>query len=338
MLSVQDEFLFINSITPKEQRQPHLVTGIGDDAALYTGNSDVEEIVCMDTMIEEVHFTRETMKPFHIGYKALASNISDIAAMGGIPNFYLVSIAIPQQWSEPELKEIYDGMEMLAARYQMDLIGGDTVSSKHSLVITVTVIGRVHNGNHLLRKNAKANDIVFVTGCLGDSAAGLHLLLKHGTNYAFSNEEQALIEKHQLPNPRVEIGQILAKQPRVALNDISDGIASELNEIAAASNATIVIEADKLPRSGQIQKFSKEEQLHWMLNGGEDYELVGTVLEESWLEIEKECRLNNYQITKIGYVKEGPAQVLIMQDGQCSNLQKQGYNHFNFIQQKPPLP
>lgn len=327
-LSIQDEFSFINSITPKKYEQPHLITGIGDDAALYSGNSDVEEIVCMDTMIEEVHFTQQTMKPFHIGYKALASNISDIAAMGGVPTFYLVSIAIPKHWTEDELFQIYKGMESLADRYRMDLIGGDTVSSKHSLVITVTVIGRIQRGKHLLRKNAKEHDIVFVTGCLGDSAAGLQLLLKHGVHSNFSKDEQALIKKHQLPEPRIEIGQILANFSRVALNDVSDGIASELNEIAAASDVTIMIDASKLPKSDQISMFSKAEQLNWMLYGGEDYELVGTVSEENWHEIEKECRRKNFKITKIGFVKEGPAKVLIKQNDQYTLLQKQGFNHF----------
>lgn len=327
-LSVQDEFSFINSITPKKYKQPHLVAGIGDDAALYSGNNDVEEIVCMDTMIEEVHFNRQTMKPFHIGYKALASNISDIAAMGGVPNFYLVSIAIPKHWPDTELLEIYKGMEALADRYQMDLIGGDTVSSKHSLVITVTVIGRVLKGRHLLRKNAKANDIVFATGSLGDSMAGLELLLKSGVDFNFSKNEQALVTRHQLPEPRVEIGQILAKFPRVALNDVSDGIASELNEIASASDVTIVIEAEKLPKSSQITSFSEDQQLHWMLNGGEDYELVGTVSEEDWIEIKKECEQKNYSITKIGYVTNGPAKVLIKQGDQMNLLQKLGFNHF----------
>lgn len=327
-MSVQDEFSFINSITPKKHNQLHLVTGIGDDAALYSGNNDVEEIVCMDTMIEEVHFTRQTMKPFHIGYKALASNISDIAAMGGVPNFYLVSIAIPRHWSDLELLEIYKGMEALADCYEMDLIGGDTVSSKHSLVITVTVLGRVQKGRHLLRKNAKANDVVFVTGNLGDSAAGLELLLKDGVDFNFSKDEQALIQKHQQPEPKVEIGQILSKYPRVSLNDVSDGIASELNEIASASGVTIVIEAEKLPKSSQLTSFSEDKQLHWMLNGGEDYELVGTLSEENWLKIKKECEKKDLQITKIGYVKEGPARVLIKQGEQLNLLQKLGFNHF----------
>lgn len=327
-MSIHDEFSFIDSITPQKYRQEHLVVGIGDDAAQYIGNSDVEEIICMDTMIEEVHFTRQTMQPFHIGYKALASNISDIAAMGGIPNFYLVSIAIPKDWSEAELLDIYKGMEELAERYQMDLIGGDTVSSKHNLVITITVIGRIQKGQRLLRKNAKVDDIVFVTGSLGDSAAGLQLLLDHGLDYSFSKNEQVLVQKHQMPKPRVNIGQVLSEYPRVALNDVSDGIASELNEIAYASSVTIMIEADKLPRSEEIKSFSQAEQLHWMLYGGEDYELVGTVSKENWLDIEEECKQKNYKITKIGYVTEGPAQLLMKQNGQCSLIQKQGFNHF----------
>jgi thiamine-monophosphate kinase len=192
----------------------------------------------------------------------------------------------------------------------------------------VTVIGRVHKGIHLLRKSAKANDIVFVTGSLGDSAAGLELLLKAGVNFNFSKDEQALITRHQLPKPRVEIGQILAEYPRVALNDVSDGIASELNEIAAASDVIIVIDAEKLPKSRQLTSFSEDKQLYWMLNGGEDYELVGTVSEENWLKIKEECGKKKYSITKIGYVTEGPAKVLIKQGNQMNLLQKLGFNHF----------
>lgn len=327
-MSIQDEFTFINNITPKKVNHQYLLQGIGDDAALFSGNSEVEEIVCMDTMIEGVHFNRETMQPFHIGYKALASNISDIAAMGGKPTFYLVSIAIPANWSEADLVEIYNGMGSLADRYNMDLIGGDTVSSKHSLVITITVLGRVKKGKQLLRKNAKPDDIVFVTGCLGDSAAGLQLLLQCGTNHNFTKDEAYLVHRHQMPVPRVEIGEILARYPRIALNDVSDGIASELNEIAAASEVTIVIDINNLPSSEQIRKYDSHDQRQWLLNGGEDYELVGSVAAEDWVKLESECRSNNHQITKIGYVKEGEPKVFLKENNEMVLLQKQGYNHF----------
>ncbi|NSL53141.1 thiamine-phosphate kinase [Calidifontibacillus erzurumensis] len=327
-MTIQDEFSFIKSITPKTYRQPHLVAGIGDDAALYRGDSNVEEIICLDTMIEDIHFSKKTMKPFHIGYKALASNISDIAAMGGKPIFYLVSIAIPKHWSAEELAEIYKGMENLAERFQMDLIGGDTVSTKDSLAITVTVIGRIEKGKHLLRKNAKAGDIVFVTETLGDSAAGLHLLLQYGVDYSFTKDELALVRKHQLPEPRIEIGQLLADYPRVALNDVSDGIASELNEIAEASNVSIVIERDFLPKSEGLEAFDEKEQLKWMLYGGEDYELVGTIPQEHWTSVEEKCKEKGFLITKIGYVENGPSKVLLKEAETYRLLEKLGFNHF----------
>ncbi|WP_102349583.1 thiamine-phosphate kinase [Bacillus sp. Marseille-P3661] len=326
-MSIQDEFSFIKSITPKKINHPFLVKGIGDDAALFSSDVDVEEVVCMDTMIEEVHFTKKTMKPYHIGYKVLASNISDIAAMGGQPTFYLVSIAIPKHWSEQEIAKIYAGMTDLAERYKMDLIGGDTVSSMHSLTITITVLGRIKKGCHLLRNNAKVDDLVFVTGNVGESAAGLELLLKHGHGYMFTKEEMHLVARHQMPEPRVEIGQILASFPRVALNDVSDGIASESNEIAEASNVSIVIDADQLPRSEELC-FIHKDPLPLMLNGGEDYELIGTIPKENWDELKKECQNANQKITQIGIVKEGPANVFLKQKNTLTLLQKQGYNHF----------
>ncbi|WP_017754984.1 thiamine-phosphate kinase [Calidifontibacillus oryziterrae] len=327
-MSIHDEFSFINSITPKESKHQHLITGIGDDAALYSGDSEVEEIIGMDTMVEGVHFTRNTMKPFHIGYKALASNISDIAAMGGEPTFYLVSLAIPTTWDEADLLEIYKGMRTIADRYNMDLIGGDTVSTQHSLVITITVLGRIKKGRRLLRQNAKPNDIVFVTGNIGDSSVGLKLLLEHGCDYNFTSDEAYLVKRHQLPEPRIEIGRILNKYSRVSLNDVSDGIASELNEIAIASSVTLEIDANRLPRSESFSIYNQEDKKHWLLYGGEDYELVGTVAPEVWYEVKAECIRNNYKITNIGYVKEGEPKVLLKEGNKTTVLQRQGYNHF----------
>src|SRR5690606_8565119 len=134
--------------------QSGLLAGIGDDAALVRPTPEMEQIICMDTMVEGVHFNSHTMDPYQIGYKALAVNISDIAAMGGIPTYYLVSIAIPKGWNEADLLSIYEGMAMLADKYAMDLIGGDTVSIADTLVITVTVLGEVERGKHLLRSYA----------------------------------------------------------------------------------------------------------------------------------------------------------------------------------------
>jgi thiamine-monophosphate kinase len=327
-VTISDEFSFIKKISPKILKQTSLIKGIGDDAALIRGNSEVEEIVCMDTMVEGVHFNEKTMSPFDIGYKALAVNVSDIAAMGGLPSFYLVSIAIPKAWNERELLQIYEGMNEIANIFNMDLIGGDTVSSKAALVITVTVLGYIEKGKHLLRSNAVAGDVLFVTGTLGDSAAGLELLLKNGRHYSFTNEQQFLVSRHQKPFPRVNEGRILAKRNRVALNDVSDGIASEAAEIAEASQVAIVIEKHLLPQSDELKKFPKEKQISWMLNGGEDFELIGAVSKEEWEILKSEFEKEKRSITKIGYVESGKGEVYLKEQDTLTPLLKAGYNHF----------
>jgi len=326
-MAIQDEFAFIEEIKPKKSYQSTLVTGIGDDAAIYKSNKGMNQIICADTMVEEIHFSKRTMSPFQIGYKALAVNISDIAAMGGNPTFYLVSIAIPEGWSQEDLVSIYKGMESLAAEYQVDLIGGDTVSTHHSLLISVTVIGEVENDKLLLRSNAKAGDIVFVTGTLGDSAAGLELLLKHGNTYKFTSDEEYLTLRHQFPSPRIANGRFLATFDRVSLNDISDGIASEANEIAEASNVSIILNEDLLPLSSQLKKYNQELAIELALFGGEDFELIGTMSEGDWRTIPPEMKEGFTIVGKVIESTESP-KVLLKKDDEFIHLEKKGYNHF----------
>ncbi|WP_077620344.1 thiamine-phosphate kinase [Bacillus sinesaloumensis] len=327
-MALQDEFRFINQIKPKKVSRSGLIAGIGDDAALFRPSVGMEQIICMDTMVEGVHFTSATMSPYQIGYKALAVNISDIAAMGGIPTYYLVSIAIPKEWNETDLLSIYEGMAMLADKYHMDLIGGDTVSIANTLVITVTVMGEVEKGKHLLRSQALPGDIVFVSGTIGDSAAGLNVLLHKGTESSHTEVEKALIRKHQYPTPRVGVGRLLSTLKRVSLNDISDGLASETNEIARASDVSLILDEDKIPLSGEIQKQYKNQALEFALYGGEDFELVGTVAASEWDNLQKVAKSYGYLISKIGTVKEGSSSVLLNRNGELQKLEMKGYNHF----------
>jgi thiamine-monophosphate kinase len=325
---VEDEFSFINSIKPKHTHQPSLFIGIGDDAALFAGSEAFEEIICMDTMVEDIHFKRATMKPYDVGYKALAANISDVAAMGGYPTYYLVSVAVPEYWRE-DLHELYRGMENLAQQYNVDLIGGDTTSAKESLVLTVTALGRVEKQRHLLRRNAKKGDLVFVTGTLGNSAAGLSLLQQHGLDYAYSSEEKSLIEAHQRPQPKVEAGRLLSSfSQNIALNDISDGIASEANEIAEASEVKLILDYEKLPVSKSLQAFPAKTQEESVLYGGEDFELIGTVPREQWEQLQVLFQKKNQPVTIIGMVEEGSSKVLLKKDGDTHDLKRNGYNHF----------
>ncbi|MFS0820807.1 thiamine-phosphate kinase [Bacillus sp. 1P02SD] len=327
-MALQDEFHFIEQIKPKRVSQSGLVAGIGDDAALFRPTPHMEQIICMDTMVEGVHFNSHTMNPYQIGYKALAVNISDIAAMGGIPTYYLVSIAIPKDRNESDLLSIYEGMAMLADKYAMDLIGGDTVSIAENLVITVTVLGEVETGKHFLRSQAKPGDIVFVTGTIGDSAAGLDVLLHSGNDHSFSDLEETLIRKHQYPSPRVEIGRLLSTFERVSLNDISDGLASEANEIAKASGVILQIDEDQIPFSEAILTKYKDRALEYALYGGEDFELVGTMAPSDWDILQKKASEHDYILSKIGTVSEGGPAVFLKRDGELQKLEMKGYNHF----------
>lgn len=326
---MKDEFSFIDSISPKELRQKSLVKGIGDDAAVFQSESEMDEVVCVDTMVEGIHFLRSTVTPYYVGRKALVANISDLAAMGAIPSFYLVSIAIPANWDEDEVKKIFAGMSSLASEYDVDLIGGDTVSTTGPLVLSVTVIGRVEKNRALLRSSAKPGDVLFLTGHVGVSAAGLKLLLEKGIDGAFSNEELSLVQAHQNPKPHIIQGRLLATcRFRIATNDISDGLASEAHELAKASNVQIVIDKDSLPFHDSMSLFSDEERLHMALFGGEDYVLIGTVGEEHIDDLRTSFQEKGVPLFTIGKVEAGRANVLLKKDDELIVLEKKGYNHF----------
>jgi thiamine-monophosphate kinase len=327
-VTIYDEFAFIDRIKPNKIHNQQLITGIGDDAALVGLPQDMDQIICLDTMVEKVHFTSETMTPKQIGYKALAVNISDIAAMGGVPAYYLVSIAIPNTWSQEDVVSIYGGMQELSEAYRIDLIGGDTVSSPGPLMVSVTVIGYVEKGKKLLRSNANPGDVVFITGTVGDSSAGLDLLLQHGQKHSYHQNEIYLTERHQLPSPRVDIGRYLAKLERVSLNDISDGVASEANEIAKASSVNIYIEEHNIPLSKQILQYNEHKAIEYALYGGEDFELIGTMSPTDWDSFQHRMEERNIRVTKVGRVVKGEGEVYLSQKGSLTLLEKKGYNHF----------
>lgn len=332
----RDEFALIDLLTGTAKPLPNSIQsrisiGNGDDAAVVKGADGFDWIVCCDTMIEDVHFKRQTMEPYDIGYKALASNISDVAAMGGIPLFYLVSIAIPATWEEEELVEIYKGMANLAHEYSMALLGGDTVSSPSSLMVTVTVLGEVEAGRKLTRSNAREGDEVFLTGTVGDSGAGLDLLLQEAKT--ISPSFSPLVERHRRPEPDVAAGRILAQSgSRVALNDISDGLASESWEIAQASHVQLILYEDRIPLSDAIREYGKMKQIdprQWAYYGGEDYILVGCVSGGEKEKVADLFQKANHPLYWIGKVEKGEPGVFLEQgNGTRIPLLKKGYNHF----------
>ncbi|WP_047152416.1 thiamine-phosphate kinase [Aneurinibacillus tyrosinisolvens] len=338
----RDEFALISYLTAgrsiPEAVQSRIVVGNGDDAAVVTGKSGYDWVACCDTMVEEVHFKRKTMQPHEIGHKALASNVSDIAAMGGIPLFYLISLGVSPEWCEEELAGIYQGMERLASRYGMALIGGDTVAVPGPLTITVTVLGEVERNKPLLRSAAKPGDLVFLTGTVGDSGAGLDLLLqgKQSIKDEAKIEEQwlPLIERHCLPEPQVAAGRILSQSGhRIALDDISDGVASEAWEIAQASGVSLVLDEQSVPLSEEMKRYAGHtgrEPWPWVWYGGEDYQLIGCAPPEAQEELAEQFKRAGLPLYWVGQAVEGEAAVFLRQpNGDKIPLHKKGYNHFN---------
>lgn len=328
---MKDEFEFIDSIKPETYKQPSLHLGIGDDAAVYQSLKGMREVVCLDTMIEGIHFTKDTLSAEQIGRKALAINISDLAAMGAMPKFYLVSIAIPATWRDEEVTLMYQGMNELANLYQMDLIGGDTVSAKESLVLTVTAIGQVEEHVALYRNQARPGDIVFVTGSIGTSAAGLELLLDRGRFGSFTDNELELVKIHQEPQPQIEAGRLFARfGRRMSLNDISDGLASEAHEIAEASGVSIYLKENFIPFHSSLRKITSfNKALEYACNGGEDFQLIGTIAEEDFGKLKDKAEAMGLQLTVIGEVRSQKAQPVYMErGGTIEPLLKNGFNHF----------
>jgi thiamine-monophosphate kinase len=330
---IEDEFSLITQLSGGfSSYQEGVLVPNGDDAAIYKPQPGKGQIVCVDTMVEDIHFKRGTMEPFHIGYKSLAVNISDIAAMGGEPLYFLVSLVVSPDWTSDELVEMYQGMKSLADQLNIDLLGGDTVSTKKSLVVSVTAIGQVDEQVKLLRSNAQPGDVLFVTGDLGDAAAGLDYLLHKKEDQ--DDDFSTLVQAHQLPTPHVQQGKILAefaKADQISLNDVSDGLASEAHEIATSSQVKIVIDKDKLPLSLALLSYSKKRKkdpYHWVFNGGEDFVLVGTLPKHLVSSVREKFTQEGLFLYEIGCIEEGKGEVILLEDGKKLPLHKQGYNHF----------
>jgi len=246
--------------------------GIGDDCAIIPAGDDYDLVLTTDMLVEDIHFIRDKISPVDLGKKALAVNLSDVAAMGAQPIGSFLSIAIPGGIEVEYLDELMEGYHQLSERYKLPLMGGDTTQSPHKLVLNISVVGRVEKGKARLRSMAKYGDIIAVTNTLGDSAAGLQLILK-GVND--SEDASWLIRRHNSPEADVDEGIWLAQQFGVhAMIDVSDGIASDLKHLLKASKKGAEIYLDKLPLSQQLNSVSLKHQINPIdmgTSGGEDY-------------------------------------------------------------------
>lgn len=323
------EFTLIDMIKQDTiNKADQVVIGIGDDAAVLKVVPEHLQLVTTDMLVEQVHFDLKTTSAWQLGYKAIGVNLSDIAAMGGIPRHVVISIGIPKTVSADFIVSLYEGMKEICREFGVNIVGGDTVASPHGLVINVTVMGDVMPENLQRRSGASVGELVVVTGTVGDSGCGLDLLLQgdwQGHDFALP-----LITKHLVPHPQVIIGPILAQAGSKSMNDISDGLASEVNEIALASQVGMRIYCQELPLSQEMMEGAKllgKSAIDYALYGGEDYQLVFTIGREQFkllAQVDIKTRL-----TVVGeVVPQNQGVLLVAEDGSTSLLEAKGYNHF----------
>lgn len=323
------EFGLIDLIKQDTIQNPGcVITGIGDDAAVVLPAPRQLQLLTTDMLVESVHFDLRTTTPWQLGYKAIAVNLSDIAAMGGTPRHVLVSLAINKQVSPDFVVNLYEGMKEICREFSVNIVGGDTVATPGGVVINVAAMGEVEPGNIVRRSGANPGEIVAVTGKLGNSGGGLDLLL--AGDWEDHDFAWPLVTAHLTPRPQVKAGKLLGLAGASSLNDISDGLASEINEIAAASQVGIRLFAGQIPLSDELRAAAAlfhKTSLDYALYGGEDYQLVFTMEKSKWRELQATDL--GVAVTLIGEVtKPHTGVVLINETGEEQPLAARGYNHF----------
>jgi thiamine-monophosphate kinase len=317
---------------------PSSLTGIGDDAAVIDVGEDCM-LVSTDMLIEGIHFDLSYTPIHHLGYKAVAVNVSDIAAMNGRAEQITVNIALSNRFSIEAVDALYAGIKAACENYKVDLVGGDTTSSASGLIISITALGRAKKESITYRSGAQTNDIICVTGDLGAAFAGLQVLEREKEVFLSNPEMQPNLEKYEYlvgrqlkPEARTDIVFDLAEAgvKPTAMIDISDGLASELLHISKSSGVGIRIYEDKVPIDHTTYETAIEFKLDPItcaLNGGEDYELLFTISKSDQEKIK-----NHPDIHFIGYVHERKTEnVLITKQGTAVPLRAQGWDHFKSL-------
>jgi thiamine-monophosphate kinase len=298
--------------------------GIGDDCALLTVAERQLLAISTDTLVAGVHFLPD-INPADLGYKALAVNLSDLAAMGADPAWISLAITLPEV-NEAWLKAFSDSLFDQLNYYGMQLIGGDT--TRGPLSMTLTINGLIPAGRALTRSGARIGDWIYVTGTLGDSAAGL-AILQDRLQVEDSTDRNYLLTRHLRPQPRILQGQALRDLASSAI-DISDGLMSDLQHVLKASQCGARIELDELPLSQALTANTDADQaLRWALTGGEDYELCFTVPEINQGALEVALSYLGVDYTCIGQIRPLADGIQFYHSNQQVTLPWKGYDHFN---------
>ena len=311
---------------------PRVVRGIGDDTSVTISDDKTYLLTTTDSLVEDVHFSLEYFSPTNLAKKALQVSLSDIAAMGGVPRFFLVSLTLPASLSTGFTSKLYEGFKVSSALYSVELIGGNTTSSKEGIVITTTVLGEVAKDEVVFRDGASAGDKIYVTGTLGESAMGLRFLADGlgggGADGAASTIITHTVERHLNPTPRLMAGRLLARDNIASsMIDISDGLVLDLTRLMQASSKGAVIEFDKVPLCKELARTVKFQEL--ALYGGEDYELLFTVPEDKAALLCEIKESFDVSVTEIGVVGEESEGIVVLDaDNKPMELGSKGYEHF----------
>jgi thiamine-monophosphate kinase len=304
-----------------------VILGIGDDAALLAPKPGYQTILTCDWFLEGTHFLRASHPADSVGWKCLARAVSDIAAMGGKPRCFLLSLAIPKKLTEGWLMEFLRGLRRAATRFSCPLTGGDT-TRRDEILINITAVGEIRTGRSVRRTGARPGDAIFVSGRLGEADLGLQRL-RHGKRSTRRNT--ATLKKHLYPEPRLALGQWLANHRLAsAMMDLSDGLSSDLPRLCFASKVGARIEAAKIPSVRSSQTNRREfDPMALALDGGDDYELLFTIRPRNVRDIPSSFK--GIPLTRIGQVTAGHALTLLWPDGREQALVARGWDPFRKI-------
>lgn len=320
----------LNAIVAAERAD--LITGIGDDVAVLDRDGDQYLLTTVDSQIEHVHFLREHIDPVDLGHRALAINLSDIAAKGGRPLYALVSLALPASTAVDWVEALYRGMRATANACDLLIVGGNIARSSNEISIHVTVLGQVVREHLLLRSGAQPGDLVAVTGELGAAAAGLRLLLDSSLQVS-SEQRAAALARQFRPQARLAEGALIARSgAATAMLDLSDGLSSDIGHICSSSAVGVRLWAARLPISAATRAVAGAAGLPaWelALSGGEDYELCCTLKPERAAELTAQLAGIGMALSIVGEVlPQAAGKRFVLPDGSEIALDAAGWQHF----------
>jgi thiamine-monophosphate kinase len=319
-------------LSPEVVAGPGLQVGIGDDAAIWSPAAGESIVITTDSLVDGVHFRLDWTDWGSLGHKSLAVNLSDLAAMGARPRIALISLGLTGDERVSDLEDLYRGIDALAARHGVLIAGGDIVSSPKGVAIHVTVLGETRSGRALQRSGAQIGDLVCVSGTIGASAAGYHLLgeSEEGSRSG-SMTAELLIAAHLRPQPRIALGKVLLESEATSAMDLSDGLFGDLPKVLEMSRVGAKIELSKLPIAASVRALFPDEWIDFATRGGEDYELLFTLPPESFEKVRAEAKGIDATITAIGEIierGEGPSIRVIDFDGNEAPAELGAYDHF----------